>query len=301
MAREHNGKETKIMVDVASLKFDVIFKKAFGQIDVFRQFAQDVLGLSIEIDRVIQSYRYPERAGFVNIEYDLFAEDLKNRVIVEIQHVKRVDFFDRFLYYHLIGLVEQIKTHSDYRFPKAVYTVVVVRGEEPFREVHIPPFSIAVSDMEAYNEFDQPLGIYPHRLVFLNPRAKTDRTPENIKDWLALIEDSLDEQIDETLYPLPIFQKMIEEIRKNNVTPDELTQIKDDASWEGTFEGWREAGHEEGFEEGREAGREEGRIEERRELALSMRQQGMDATLIAQITGLDIEEIQSLENGNSER
>jgi hypothetical protein len=27
----------------------------------------------------------------------------------------------------------------------------------------------------------------------------------------------------------------------------------------------------------------------------------MDATLIAQITGLDIEEIQSLENGNSER
>jgi hypothetical protein len=42
-------------------------------------------------------------------------------------------------------------------------------------------------------------------------------------------------------------------------------------------------------------------VEERRELALSMRQQGMDATLIAQITGLDIEEIQSLENGNSER
>ena len=206
-------------------------------------------------------------------------------MIVEIQHVKRIDFFDQFLYYHLIGLVEQIKTHSNNNFPKAVYTMVVVTGEEPFREVHIPPFSIAVSDMEAYNEFDQPLGVYPHRLMFLNPRAKTDRTPESVKGWLALIEDSLDEEIDEMLFPLPIFQKVIEEIRKNNVTPDELTQIKDDASWEGTFDKWRE----------------EGRIEEKREIALSMRQQGMDATLIAQITGLDVEEIQSLENGDNER
>ena len=147
-------------------------------------------------------------------------------MIVEIQHVKRIDFFDQFLYYHLIGSVEQIKTHSNNNFPKAVYTMVVVTEEEPFREVHIPPFSIAVSDMEAYNEFDQPLGVYPHRLVFLNPRAKTDRTPESVKGWLALIEDSLDEDIDEILFPLPIFQKVIEEIRKNNVTPDELTRSK---------------------------------------------------------------------------
>ena len=41
------------MVDVASLKFDVIFKKAFGQTDIFRQFVHNVLGLSIEIDRGI--------------------------------------------------------------------------------------------------------------------------------------------------------------------------------------------------------------------------------------------------------
>lgn len=42
------------MVDVASLRFDVIFKKAFGQPDVFRQFVHDVLGISIHVDRVIQ-------------------------------------------------------------------------------------------------------------------------------------------------------------------------------------------------------------------------------------------------------
>lgn len=45
------------MVDVASLRFGVIFKKAFSQPDVFRQFVYDVLGISIQVDTVIQAYR----------------------------------------------------------------------------------------------------------------------------------------------------------------------------------------------------------------------------------------------------
>ncbi len=45
------------MVDVASLRFDVIFKKAFSQPDVFRQFVYDILGISIQVDTVIQAYR----------------------------------------------------------------------------------------------------------------------------------------------------------------------------------------------------------------------------------------------------
>ncbi len=116
------------MVDVASLRFDVIFKNAFSQLDMFRQFVHDILGISIQVDTVIQAYRYPEQFDYADIEYDLFAEDLENRIIVEIQHVQEVDFFDRFMYYHLMGITQQIRSHQDYRFPKAVYTVVVVTG-----------------------------------------------------------------------------------------------------------------------------------------------------------------------------
>lgn len=290
------------MVDVASLRFDVIFKKAFGQPDVFCQFVHDVLGISINIDRVIQAYRYPEPIGHVDIEYDLFAEDVNNRTIVEIQHVKEVDFFDRFMYYHLMGIAQQVKSHQDYRFPKAVYTVVVVTGISQPRNESGVRFSVATSRMDAINELGNPLGIYPHQLVFLNPRVQNENTPESIKIWLELIDDSLDEQVDETRYSVPIFQKVIEEIKTDNVTPQELARIKDEAVLERyyreSFEGGRAEGRAEGREEGREEGRGEGREEGRRtrerEIALSMLRRGVDPVVIAEVTGLEAEEISNL-------
>ncbi len=266
------------MVDVASLRFDVIFKKAFSHPDVFCQFVHDVLGISIHVDRVIQNYKYPEQVGYVGIEYDLFAEDITNRAIVEIQHVQEVDFFDRFLYYHLIGIVQQVKTHTDYRFPKAVYTVVVLTGGTRSRNGQVPPFSVATSRMEAFNEYDRPMGVYPHRLVFLNPQFRNERTPESIWAWLELIDDSLDEQVDESRYRPPIFQRVIEEIKRDNVSPEELKRIKDEAVVEHF--------HREAFEEGRN--------EEKKAIARSMLGRGMDVTFIAEITGLSPEEITNL-------
>ena len=95
------------MTEVIPLQSGVMFKHAFGQRDVFNQFASDILGIPINIDKVHTEYEYPKPVGFVRSKYDLFAEDIKQRIIVEIQHVKEDDFFDRFLYYHLISLVEQ--------------------------------------------------------------------------------------------------------------------------------------------------------------------------------------------------
>lgn len=71
-------------------------------------------------------YEYPEPIGFVRSRYDLFAEETEKRIIVEIQHVKEEDFFDRFLYYHLISLVEQVAGFEEYDFKRTVYTIVVL-------------------------------------------------------------------------------------------------------------------------------------------------------------------------------
>ena len=40
------------MREVASLQYGVIFKKAFSQIDVFKAFVKDVIGIDLEIDKV---------------------------------------------------------------------------------------------------------------------------------------------------------------------------------------------------------------------------------------------------------
>ena len=40
------------MKNVASLRYSVIFKKAFSNVDIFRGFVRDILGVHLEIDSV---------------------------------------------------------------------------------------------------------------------------------------------------------------------------------------------------------------------------------------------------------
>ena len=275
------------MTAVVPLRYDTVFKKAFGKPDIFCQFVKDVLGIEIHVDRVIAGRRYPEPVSYVDIEYDLFAEDTEKWIIVEIQHIQEVDFWERFLYYHIIGLAEQVRSHADYRFDKTVYTVVVLTGSPRQQENNIN-FSVATSNMDPVNEFGDRLSVYPHRLVFLNPRLRNEMTPESIKVWLELIDDSMDAEIEESRYSLPIYQKVIEEIKRDNITPQELRVIKDEAAWERTLR--------ESFEEGHQEGHEEGRKTREKEIALSMLQKDMDIALISEMTGLKPEEIEALKS-----
>ena len=112
------------MTQVVPLRYDTAFKKAFSQPEIFCQFAEDVLGIKFQTDEVHRGYKFLEPIGQVDIEYDLFAEDPESRIVVEIQHVKEHHFYDRFLYYHLINLVEQVKNSKAYQFDRTVYTII---------------------------------------------------------------------------------------------------------------------------------------------------------------------------------
>jgi predicted transposase/invertase (TIGR01784 family) len=282
------------MVTVVPLRYDTVFKKAFGKPDIFCQFVYDVLGIEIHVDRVITGRRYPQPVSYVDIEYDLFAEDTEKRIIVEIQHIQEVDFWERFLYYHIIGLAEQVRSHADCfvprNFDKTVYTVVVLTGS-PRQQENNTKFSVATSNMDPVNEFGDRLSVYPHRLVFLNPRLRNEMTPESIRMWLELIDDSMDAEVEESRYSLPI-QKVIEEIKRDNITPQELRIIKDEAAWERTL---RES-FEDGHEKGREEGVEKGRRQEKEQIALSLLQKGMDVAMISEVTGLKQEEVEKIKS-----
>jgi len=101
----------------------------------------------------------------------------------------------------------------------------VVTGRSHKKE-EIPKFSHAVSDMDPINEFGERLGVYPHRLIFLNPNLLNEKTPEEVREWLELIADSLDAQVDETRYSHPTLQTVISEIKSDSITPQELRVIK---------------------------------------------------------------------------
>ena len=220
------------MTQVVPLRYDTAFKKAFSQPEIFCQFAEDVLGIKFHTDEVHRDYKFLEPIGQVDIEYDLFAENPESRIVVEIQHVKEHHFYDRALYDHLINLVEQVKNSKAYQFDRTVYTIVVLTS--PYSENEID-FSVTITDFNPINEFNRKVDVYPHQLVFVVPRMLNDKTPTGIKAWLELVLDSLDGEMDESHYNSPIFEKVIDAVKLDNISPTERRILKDEESWEDTL------------------------------------------------------------------
>ena len=242
-------------MQVIPLKSGVMFKQVFSQPHIFNQFVSDILGIQFSVDKVHTEYEYPEPVGFVRSSYDLFAEDKKQRIIVEIQHIKEDDFFDRFLYYHLISLIEQAGGYREYEFQQTVYTIVVLTSTPRDGSVN---FSCAVSDMNPMDEYGNIHALYPHRLVFLCPRQVNSHTPDKIRQWLTLIEDSLDGEIDSQQYNKRIWQDILKYIKKRDISPAMLAELKDEAAWEKAKQRFTDEGRKEGKKEGREEGKKEG-------------------------------------------
>ncbi|TGO02327.1 hypothetical protein PN36_26905, partial [Candidatus Thiomargarita nelsonii] len=92
---------------VAPLRYDVVFKKAFGKPALFKALVKDLLNIDdFEIDKVENDKAFFPVVGKVNFKFDLFAEDKKNRIVVEMQHAHYSDTYERFLYYQLCAMVE---------------------------------------------------------------------------------------------------------------------------------------------------------------------------------------------------
>jgi hypothetical protein len=72
------------MKQVASLQYGVIFKKAFSQPDIFTAFVTAVLGIEFSCEKVETEKSFKPTIGYVDSRFDLFAQDYKNRIIVDI-------------------------------------------------------------------------------------------------------------------------------------------------------------------------------------------------------------------------
>jgi len=283
-------------MQVIPLKYGTMFKRAFSDPDTFKQFTKDILNINLNIDKVHTEYEYPEPIGFVRSQYDLFAEDVEQRIIVEIQQVKEGDFFDRFLYYHLISMVEQVGGFKEYGFDRTVYTIVVLTS--PPRDKSID-FSCAISDMNHIDECGKTIEVYPHRLLFLCPRQANENTPPKIKKWLDFITDSLDGEMDITNYPDSHWQKIITAIEKRTVDPVLLSEIKDEKAWEEVKKRSKEEGEKIGLEKGREEEREKAEqksLNQRQQTIKKAKRIDLDNETIAELTGLSLTDIEMFKN-----
>lgn len=257
------------MKHVASLKYGVVFKKAFCDPEIFSAFAQDIIGLPITIDRVETEKEFDPPVGYVKPRFDLFAEDSRHRIVVDIQHGRTGDHYDRFLYYHCVALLEQVAKAENYRPPLKVFTVVVLTSGDR----HQTP--ISVTDFDPHDLDGRPLHEIPHKVIYLCPKYVAAETPEPYREWLRAIDDTLDEKVDETQYQQTAIHKLFDAIRRDHISPEERACMIDQFH----------------LEELQQTKLAEGKIIRQREIARALLEKGIAADIIAETTGLSQEEL----------
>ena len=264
------------MKQVASLRYGVIFKKAFCVPEIFTGFVRDFLNVKLEIDEVETEKSFPNQVGRVASRFDLFAEDKKNRVIVDIQHVRSPDHYAQFLHYHCAALLEQITNAYCYRPELKVFTIVVLTSGDRHKK------DVTVIDFEPKDLEGKPLGEIPHKILYICPKYLDDKTPKAYQEWMRAIQDSLDEQVEENDYTVSEVRQIFDHIGKDLISPEERASMFD------------EYGEEQVKQEKFEEGVKEGIKKEREEMVKEMLHEGMDVSLISKITKLPEEVITQL-------
>ncbi|MDM8523557.1 hypothetical protein QUF80_09325 [Desulfococcaceae bacterium HSG8] len=249
------------MKKVASLRYGVIFRKAFCDPEIFTAFVRDMAGISIEIDRVETEKEF-DPVGYVKSRFDLYAQDTGNRVIVDIQHERYADHYDRFMHYHIEAILEQF---ANARPPMTVFTIVVMISDDKHKK------DVSVTDFDPRDLKGNPLGEIKHKVIYLCPKYVSDETPEKYREWLAAINDTLDEEVEEKAYHRPEIRKIFEHIGKDFVSPGERARMFDELL------------QDEKFAEGKAKGKIK--------TARKMKAKGYENEEIAELTGLPPEEI----------
>jgi predicted transposase/invertase (TIGR01784 family) len=260
------------MKQVASLRYGVIFKKAFSQPDIFKAFVKDFVGVELNIDQVETEKSFDPPISRVDSRFDLFAEDKQNRLIVDIQHVRYGDHYDRFLHYHCAALLEQVVSSQDYRHQLQVFTIVILTSEDRHK------VDLAMVDFDPKTFEGKPLKEIPHKIIYVCPKYVTDKTPEPYREWLLAIDDSLDEEVDETAYQHPSIQRIFDLIARDLISPQDWAQMKDEYSMELL----------------QQEKSEKARLAEKQEIAQKLLAKGIDSAIVAETTGLSLNDLATL-------
>ncbi|KAF1081106.1 MAG: hypothetical protein GQF41_2920, partial [Candidatus Rifleibacterium amylolyticum] len=215
--------------------------------------------------------------------YDLYCENEQGeKFIVEIQKSKQKFFKDRALYYSTFPIAEQGKV-GDWDFElKAVYTVAILdfvfdddkNDSEKYR------YDVKLTDIETYKVFYDKL-----TFVYLE-MPKFEKTLEELETrfdkWLYVLKNL------ERLHDIPeklkdrIFRKLFAAAEIAKFTPEEAMAYED------SLKVYRD------LKNSIDAAREEGHDAAMAKAALKMSNKGLSLEVISEITGLTIEQIETL-------
>lgn len=266
---------------LSNLDNEVIFKKAFTDKTVFKAFVRDILGIEIEVDKIETEKKFLPKIGYVDFELDIFAESIDKRVCIEIQRIEYDHHFDRFLHYFLMLIAEQQKSSKEYGIDRTVYVIVVLTAPYKINDKNGKPIldEVLLLKLNPQTLQGEIRELYGHQFVCLNPNHSDPNTPQNIRDWLDLIYQSIHSPERPVLnIKNEGIKKAVELISFENLTPEERTKAKNKEAARVTLVKTEQYAKQ----------------EEKLEIARSLLQTNLTNEEIAKHTKLNIEQIEQL-------
>lgn len=216
------------------------------------------------------------------------------RFIVELQKVKQLYFKDRSIYYSTFGIQEQAQRGDwDYKL-EAVYTIGILDFIMDDQQQEV----IYHAQLK-----DQLNRVFYDKLTFIYlvlPRF--NKTPDQLSTlqdkWLYVFKhlhelDAIPSALSEA-----IFHRTFAIAQLSQFSPEERKAYEDSIKYyrdlKNSVDTARLEGLQEGIEVGEQIGIERGKEEEKRETAKRMLAKGLEPSLVAELTGLDLASVNTL-------
>lgn len=279
-------------------KNDFAFRRIFGSErnkDILIHFLNDMITFKESSPIVdvtfLKTNQDPEIASQKTSIVDILCKDTKgNQYIVEMQVAKEKGFTKRAQYYAAKAYVGQAAIGGEYHNLKeiiflAISDFIMFPNKDSFKSDHV------ILDR---NSHENDLKDFSFTFLELPKFNQTIDELDNITSkWMYFLkhaDDTSESQSAQIIGGDPIIERAYQELNRFSWNEEELRTYDQTEKYEGSYI----ASMAQKFDEGKAEGEQIGIEKEKIEIAKTMLQKSMDAQTIAEITGLLIEEIESL-------
>jgi predicted transposase/invertase (TIGR01784 family) len=266
---------------LGNLDNEVIFKKAFTDKFVLQCLVKDLFGVDFVPNKVETEKRFRPKIAHIDFRYDIFAQSKDERVVVEIQKVDYDYNFDRFLLYHNMAIAELQRSSQEYKATKIVYTIVVVTDKyiAKSRNGDLVQQDVLVHYSNLFTLDKEEIDVFGHKLIFLNYNHLKISTPNQYKDWLVLVQQSIkNPEFPNINFDNHGVKKVAQLIDYEQLTAEELTESKNRHAAESSKRIYEEMAEHKG----------------RTMVAQNLKNMGIGIADIVKATGLSENEIKNL-------
>lgn len=288
--------ETKVVRFDWAVKY---FLRNKANFDVLEGFLSELLKTDIKIDHLLESESTPTHEKAKLTRVDLLADTDKGKVIIEVQVEREADYLSRILFGASKAVTDYMKKGERYFNVQKVYSVSILY------------FNLGIGSDYLYRGATEFRGIHTHDLLGLTSSQKniyqhavetpSDIFPEYYLIRLNQFRDSIQEKFDEWVYFFknesvkPSFsakgiQSAADKLAICNMSEEQRLDYEHyltDLSYEASMLDTR-------FLEGEIKGKAEGKAEGKQEIAKTLKTRGFSSQEIADITGVPLDEIESL-------